>query len=67
MVIDRKNKDYFACADELTDKLLEFVKLNRRERIDQRNQVEKISHHFDWKTMVRYYKKAYAEALSRLD
>jgi glycogen(starch) synthase len=41
------------------------MKLDRRERIAQRNRVERLSDHFDWKNLARYYAQAHDLALER--
>ena len=43
----------------------QFVLLNRRERIMQRNAVESSAELFDWKNLRVYYDRAYALALER--
>ena len=45
--------------------LWQFLLLNRRERIMQRNAVESSAELFDWKNLRVYYDRAYALALER--
>ena len=45
--------------------LWQFVQLNRRERIMQRNAVESSAEMFDWKNLRVHYDRAYALALER--
>lgn len=64
-VVQRQEKSFDEAADELTDMMWDFVQLNRRERIMQRNQVESSSELFDWKNLRVYYDRAYLLALER--
>jgi len=43
--------------------LFSFVKLNKRERVDLRNQVKRCSENFDWQFLTDYYDKAYQKPL----
>jgi len=62
-VVERKNKSFHESAEQLAHFMLEFVKLNRRERIMQRNKVEQLSLLFDWNELIDYYNDAYKKAL----
>jgi len=64
-VVHRQEKSFDESAEELTDMLWQFVLLNRRERIMQRNGVESSAELFDWKNLRVYYDRAYALALER--
>lgn len=64
-VVHRQEKSFEEAAEELTDMLWEFVQLNRRERIMQRNNVESSAEMFDWKNLRVYYEHAYQLALER--
>ncbi|MBT2557190.1 glycosyltransferase [Hymenobacter sp. ISL-91] len=64
-VVHRQEKSFDEAAEELTDMLWEFVQLNRRERIMQRNNVESSAEMFDWKNLRVYYDHAYQLALER--
>ena len=64
-VVHRQEKSFDEAAEELTNMLWQFVKLNRRERIQQRNNVESSAELFDWKNLRHYYDQAYALALDR--
>lgn len=65
-VVNRKNKDFYQAADQLTEQLFSFVKLTRRERITQRYQVENSSEYFGWDKLRIYYDKAHAMALEKI-
>lgn len=64
-VVQRQEKSFDESAEELTEMMWNFVLLNRRERIMQRNNVESSSELFDWKNLRIYYDRAYALALER--
>ena len=64
-VVHRQEKSFDESAEELTNMLWEFVLLNRRERIMQRNAVESSAELFDWKNLRVHYDRAYALALER--
>ena len=65
-VINRKQGNFEAAADELTINLYDFINQDRRERIEQRNAAESCSVHFGWKNLTSFYQKAYKLALERL-
>lgn len=64
-VLHRKNKSFDAAAEEMANMMFDFLKLNRRQRIMQRNRVEASSEQFDWRKLGKYYDKAYGLALKR--
>ena len=64
-VVHRQEKSFDESAEELTEMLWQFVQLNRRERIMQRNAVESSAELFDWKNLRVHYDRAYALALDR--
>ena len=64
-VVHRQEKTFDQAAEELTNMLWQFVQLNRRERIQQRNSVESSAELFDWKNLRHHYDHAYALALDR--
>ncbi len=64
-VIHRRHNSYENAAQELMNACLDFVKLDRRERIALRNEVESASGQFDWGKLGRYYAEAHALALRR--
>ena len=57
--------NYFDAAEQLANIMLRFVKLNRRDRISMRNNVEENSFAFDWSKLAEYYFQAYEEAAKR--
>jgi len=62
-VLERGKKKDEEAATNLAELLFSFVKLNKRERVDLRNQVERCSENFDWQFLTDYYDKAYQKAL----
>ena len=50
---------------DLTDYLVKFCQLSRRERIELRNRAERLSEHFEWGKLVAHYHDAHDEALRR--
>lgn len=63
-VIDRRNRPTNEVVEDIARKLLEFVKLDRRERIALRNNIEDNSTMFGWRQLRKYYDNAYAKVLS---
>lgn len=64
-VLNRRYQSFDAACNELVDHVMHFCKLSRRERIDLRNDVEKLSDRFNWETLCTYYNDAHNLALSR--
>ncbi|PJJ61257.1 glycosyltransferase [Hymenobacter chitinivorans] len=64
-VVKRQERSFDESAEELTDMLWNFVQLNRRERIMQRNNVESSAELYDWKNLRVHYDRAYTLALER--
>lgn len=50
---------------DLTDYLVRFCQLSRRERIELRNRAERLSEHFEWGRLAGHYHDAHDEALRR--
>lgn len=65
MVLKRRNRSFDQSADELVEYLLEFISLNRRQRIELRNKTERASELFDWSALVSHYHEAHDLALQR--
>lgn len=65
-VIRRYKKSFDYAAGQLANKLYNFVRLTRRDRIDQRNRTEASAAQFDWQVLTKYYDQAYKLALDRL-
>jgi glycogen(starch) synthase len=65
-VAPRRDLDFHAAADELTDRMFRVTETTRRERIEVRNHVESFSEHFDWHNLGRRYHEAHQLALDRI-
>jgi glycogen(starch) synthase len=64
-VLNRRYRGFDEACNELVDYLFDFVRLSRRQRIELRNRVERLSELFDWSALIRHYKEAYELALER--
>lgn len=64
-IVDRRMKSVDESINQLSDYMFEFVQKTRRQRINQRNRVERLSDLLDWKRMGLEYVKARALALRR--
>ena len=64
-IIKRSQRDFNQAAEDLANKMFEFVKLNRRERIALRAKCEASSLHFDWRNLGKFYDKAYKMVIER--
>jgi glycogen(starch) synthase len=64
-VLRRRGRSDHEAADDLADFLMEFLTLDRRERIAQRNRIEDLASQFDWQNLGRYYAQAHDLALER--
>jgi glycogen(starch) synthase len=58
-IINRKGRDFNDVAEDLANKMFDFVKLTRRERVALRYKCEESSQHFDWSNLGKYYDEAY--------
>lgn len=65
-VVNRKNRSFDEAANQLTDQLFSFVKMDRADRISQRYKLEQASEHFDWSNLTSYYEDAYDLALKAI-
>jgi glycogen(starch) synthase len=54
-VVHRRGNTYEASAEELANWLLDFTRLERRDRISLRNAVESSADHFDWSNLGQCY------------
>jgi len=64
-IVNRRHQTYQESVEQLTDYMFDFVQMNRRERIESRNNVEKHSDLFAWKNLGRYYMEAYRMAIEK--
>jgi len=66
LVLNRRTQGFDRAADDLADYLFNFVKLNRRQRIELRNKTERLGEQFDWSQLVKHYHVAHDLALERV-
>lgn len=64
-IIKRKGREFYQIAEDLSDRLLAFVQLSRRNRIALRYSCEEASLHFDWSNLGKYYDEAYNMVITR--
>jgi glycogen(starch) synthase len=65
-VLSRRGRAYHEAAHELTQRLMAYCRLTRRERVTLRNEVEKRSWDFDWQRLGSAYHESHELALSRV-
>ncbi len=65
-VLSRLSHPFEQSVEELVEHLMGFAKLNRRQRIELRNKVERVSEIFDWSNLVSRYHDAHDLAIDRL-
>jgi glycogen(starch) synthase len=66
VVVNRGCQHFDQTADDIADYLFGFAQLSRRERIELRNKVERLSEQFDWSHLVGHYDVAHQLALQRM-
>lgn len=64
-VLNRTTQNFHQAAETLSEMMLKFVKMNRRDRITLRNRAESIADTFDWSHLRSYYDTAHDLALKR--
>jgi glycogen(starch) synthase len=64
-VLNRRTHSFDQSVGELVEHLFEYVKLSRRQRIEKRTSVERLSEMFDWSQLIEYYNEAHDMALDR--
>lgn len=62
-IVDRRFIGLDQTVDQLARYMFDFAKLNRRQRIIQRNRTERLSDLLDWRTLGIYYRQARVKAL----
>lgn len=63
-VVQRKNRSFDEVAEDLANKMLEFVKYERRDRITLRNRIEENASRFGWRQLRKFYDDAYNRTLN---
>lgn len=64
-VVHRRHQGFEQASEEMAEWMLEFTRMERRDRIAHRNQVESLSDQFDWGNLICYYMLAYEMARKR--
>jgi glycogen(starch) synthase len=64
-VLNRRTRSFDETVNSLVDYLMSFCQMNRRQRIEMRNRVERLSELFDWSALVVHYHEAHDLALER--
>lgn len=62
-IVDRRYIGLENSVQQLSSFMLEFARLNRRQRIIQRNRTERLSDLLDWRQLGIYYRQARVKAL----
>ena len=65
IVVNRRTQNFDQSTNDIVDYLYNFVQMSRRNRIELRNNVERLSELFDWSVLGRHYNHAHDLALSR--
>jgi glycogen(starch) synthase len=64
-VLKRRGRSFDASTDDLVNRLMTFIQMNRRQRIELRNRTERHSEIFDWAKLARHYHESHDLAISR--
>jgi glycogen(starch) synthase len=64
-VLPRARSSTDSSIEQLSNYLLSFTQLSRRDRIELRNKAERLTDAFDWTTLALHYQNAHLLALSR--
>jgi glycogen synthase len=64
-VLNRRTHTFDQSVEDLVRHLFEFAQFSRRQRIEMRNSVERLSEMFDWPQLIGYYNEAHDLALER--
>lgn len=63
--LHRRGRSFDDSCEDLVNYLTQFCSMNRRQRIELRNRVERLSDLFDWERLVSHYHEAHDLALER--
>ncbi len=64
-ILNRGTAGFDEAVESLVAYLMNFVRMNRRQRIELRNKVERLSELFDWSALIDHYTEAHDMALER--
>jgi len=62
-IVDRRHIGLDASINQLAGYMFDFTRLNRRQRIIQRNRTERLSDLLDWRNLGIYYRQSRMKAL----
>jgi len=65
-IVDRRFKGFEECKHQMANIMFRFCQLNRRDRIQLRNKVERVSAVLDWNQLGKHYVKARNQALQKV-
>eukprot|EP01125_Pyxidicula_operculata_P001266 TRINITY_DN11171_c0_g1_i1.p1 TRINITY_DN11171_c0_g1~~TRINITY_DN11171_c0_g1_i1.p1 ORF type:complete len:643 (+),score=140.55 TRINITY_DN11171_c0_g1_i1:50-1978(+) len=65
-IVDRRFKGFEEQKYQMANMMFRFCQLSRRERINLRNKVERLSYTLDWNSLGKYYVKARNMALEKV-
>jgi glycogen(starch) synthase len=66
-VLARRGRNYYEAAADLSERLMHYCMLSRRDRVALRNEVEKRSWEFDWSRLGLAYHQAHDIALQAME
>jgi glycogen(starch) synthase len=66
LVLNRRSQGFDRAVEDMTNYLFDFVRLNRRQRIELRNKTERLGELFDWSQLVKQYHVAHDLAMERV-
>ncbi|MFN8340560.1 MAG: glycogen/starch synthase [Cyclobacteriaceae bacterium] len=64
-VVERGKRTFDWSARQLAGFMYQFLQQTRRDRVNQRNNVENYSGSFDWHLLIRHYAEAYQKAVNK--
>ncbi len=62
-LVKRNKKCFDEAAGQLANRMYNYARLSRRDRIDLRNRTESSSALFDWGNLIKHYEQAYVRAI----
>jgi len=65
-IVDRRDQSVEDSVKQLSKFMFDYTKLNRRQRIIQRNRTERLADLLDWKNLGVYYRQARVMALQKV-
>ncbi len=65
VVLNRRTQSFSEGVGQLVSQVLNFVQLDRRQRIELRNAAERAGEQFDWSKLIKHYHDAHDLALDR--